>query len=277
VGFLSLFLYPLVASIYYSLTRYDLLTPPWFVGLENYRQLFADKLVRKALYNTAYLSWCIVPLNNLAGLVLALLLDTRLRLQSFFRTIFYLPSLVPVVALSVMWRYILDPNFGLLNGILAAMGLPGQGWLSNPHLSKPSLVLISMWGVGGVTILYLAALQGVPVSLYEAARIDGASQRHCIWHITIPMISPTILFCVITGLIGTFQYFTQAYMLTPWGGAAYSTLTYAVYLFENAFSWMRMGYASAMAWVLFGVTSVLTLLLFRTSARWVYYGYGSDR
>ena len=274
IGFLWFYAYPLGASIYYSLMRYDLINPVRFVGLENYRRMFADELVWKSLYNTAYISWCIVPLSSVIGLALALLLNQRMRYRALFRTIFYLPTLVPVVALSIMWTFVLDPNFGLLNSVLASLGLPGVGWLTNPQTAKPTLVMMGLWGVGGPTVLYLAALQDVPRSLYEAATIDGANRWQSIWHITIPMVTPTILFVVITGLIGSFQYFTQAYLMTS-GGPAYATLTYTLYLFWNAFRWFKMGYASAMAWILFFIVAALTLLLFRSSARWVYYG-GSD-
>ena len=271
IGFLWFYAYPLVASIYYSMTRYDLLTPERFVGLGNYRKMLDDELVAKSLFNTIYYSLFVVPIGNAISLTLALLLNQGMRYRSVFRTIFYLPTLVPAIALAVMWRFMLDPNFGLFNHILAALGLSGIGWLSNPAWSKPSLIIMSLWGVGGPTVLYLAALQGVPRSLYEAATMDGANRWQSIWNVTVPMITPTILFNLIIGVIGSLQFFTQVYVMTD-GGPAYSTLMYTVYLFNNAFHWFKMGYASALAWILFAIIAGLTLVIFRSSARWVYYG-----
>ncbi len=188
-----------------------------------------------------------------------------------YRTLFYIPSIVPVVASSMIWLWLLNPQYGIINGILYFLfKIPGPGWLSDPAFSKPSLIFMGLWGVGNTALIFLASMQDVPQSLYESAELDGANALVKFRHITIPMISPVILFNVIMGLIGTFQYFTQAYLMTN-GGPADSTLFYALYLYNNAFRYFKMGYASAMAWIMFLIILVLTLITFKISARWVYY------
>lgn len=272
IGFLLFTLYPIVMSFYYSFTSYDVLTPPKWVGLQNYKQmLFNDPLFWKSLYNTLYYTVFSVPLGLIFGLILALLLNMKVKGMSIYRTIYYLPTIVPVVASSVLWLWMFDPQIGIINGFLGFLHISGPGWLIDPNWSKPALILMSLWGIGGSMIIYLAGLQDVPQELYESVEIDGGTWWHKLRYITVPMISPVIFFNLIMGFIGSFQYFTQAYVMTS-GGPMDSTLFYSLYLFNNAFRYMHMGYASALAWVLFVIILLATLLIFKTSAKWVYYG-----
>lgn len=277
VGFFVWTAWPILASIYYSLCRFDGIAPPRFLGLLNYTDLlFRDDLFWKSLWNTMYFVVIGLPVSLLWSLGLALLLNLRLRGQSIYRTLAYLPALIPVVAASVIWLWLLNPEIGLINALLAGAGLRGPAWLLSPAWAKPALIIMGLWGAGGTILIYLAALQDVPLHLYEAARIDGAGPARQLWHVTLPMISPVVFFNVVMGLIGSFQYFTQVYVMTsaggrPLGGPQDSTLVYALHLFANGFLNFRMGYASAMAWILFLITLAATALVFRTSARWVYY------
>ena len=281
--------YPVVALLYYSFCRYTALKPPTWVGLSNYSVLMHDKLFLESLYNTAYYTVFAVPLGIIVAFALAVLLNAKVKGLAFFRTIFYIPSIVPVVASSVLWLWILNPDYGLINlsiegfghalqwvcghlGIHFA-GFTGPGWLSSPTWSKPALILMSAWGVGGTTVIYLAGLQDVPQDLYEAASLDGATGWQKTRHITVPFMSPYIFFTAVMGIIGSTQYFTQAWVMTGGtGGPANSTMFFAMYLFQNAFQMFKMGYACAMAWLLFIVILVATLLIFKSSARFVYYG-----
>ena len=272
VGFLVFTLYPFVSSIYYSLTSYDVISPPEFIGLENYSNMLVDPLVRKALYNTFYYAVFFIPLSTIWGICVALMLNLKVRGMTVYRTLFYIPSIVPIVASSMVWLWLLNPQYGIINGLIYLLfRIPGPGWITDPRLSKSSLILMGLWGIGQTALIYLASLQDVPESLYESAELDGANAFQKIIHVTIPMISPVILFNVIMGLIGTFQYFTQAYIMTS-GGPADSTLFYALYLYNSAFRFFKMGYASAMAWLMFLVIFGLTVLTFSLSSRWVYYG-----
>lgn len=236
----------------------------------NYRALLNDELFAISVYNTLYYTALYIPFSLLLGIGMALLLNAKVKGIALYRTIYYLPTLVPTVAASILWLQILDPSYGLINNILQMIGIKGPGWLADPRWSKPALVLMSFWGIGGTVIIYLAGLQDVPIELYEVAELDGASGWQKTRHITIPMITPVILYNLIIGVIGALQYFTQAYVMTS-GGPANSTLFYSLYLFRNAFQFFHMGYASAMAWILFVITMVCTLLILKSSARWVYY------
>lgn len=272
-GFLTLTLYPIVASLYYSFCEYRVLAPPRWVGLRNYIELFTDHdYFLPSLANTAFM-FIELPIALMISVAVALLLNQKLRGMALFRTLYYLPSVVPTVAASILWLWLLNPEYGLINKTLEWLHLPTTEWLQSPLWSKPAFIVLDLWMIGGGIVIYLAALQGVPDHLYEAAELDGASPFRKTWHITLPSISPVIFFNLILGIIGTFQYFTQAFLMTgvPPGGPANSTLFYALYLFQNAFTYFRMGYASAMAWVLFLLTLGATLLVFRSSARWVYY------
>ncbi len=277
-GFLVFTLYPILASLYLSFCEYRVLSPPRWVGLRNYAELFTDgDYFLPSLKNTIFM-FLELPLALVLSLGIALLLNQKLKGMALFRTLIYLPSVVPTVATSILWLWLLNPQYGLINKGLEFLHLPGLEWLQSPTWSKPAFILLDLWAVGGGMVIYLAALQGVPQHLYEAAELDGASAWRRTWHVTLPSISPVIFFNLVLGVIGTFQYFTQTFLMTappgtsiaP-GGPANSTLFYALYLFENAFSFFRMGYACAMAWVLFLLTLAATLLVFKTSARWVYY------
>jgi len=271
LGFMALGLYPIGASFYYSLTSYSVLSPGKFVGLGNYRyMLFEDKLFWVSLYNTLYFTVLSVGLGTLSAIILAVLLNLKVRGMAVYRTIYYLPSVVPVVASSVVWLWLFNPQYGIINSVLYYLGFPSVGWFADPVWAKPALVIMSLWGVGGAVVIYLAALQDVPQEYYEAAALDGANSLQQFRSITIAMISPAILFNVVTGLIGAFQYFTQAYVMTR-GGPADSTLFYSLYLYYNAFSYFRMGYASALAWVLFAIILLATLAVFRTTLSRVHY------
>lgn len=271
---------PILFSFFMSFCEYDIFSPPKWVGLKNYVDMFAnDKLFYKSLYNTVFMAIGI-PLGMGVSLGLAMLLSYEIKGMAVYRTFFYLPAIVPAVAASILWRWIFNPQEGILNSLLAkvhlagvvsrALGVDNLAWLQNEHLSKPALILMGLWGAGAGMIIWLAGLKGIPVHLYEAAELDGAGRFRRFWHVTLPMLSPYILFNLIMGLIGTFQVFTQAYIMTQ-GGPLDSTLFYAYALFNNAFRYMKMGYASAMAWVLFAIILVLTLIQLRLSSLWVHY------
>jgi multiple sugar transport system permease protein len=274
VGFLAFTLYPLIASIYYSVCQYNVIKPPVFIGLENFRALFTeDPLFWKALYNTLFFTAFSVPLGLCFSIGLAMLLNQKLRVMSVYRTIFFLPTIVPIVASAVLWLWVLNPESGLINGLIRQfLGVDGPGWIANERWSKPSLILMSLWGVGGAMVIFLAGLAEVPQSLYEVADIDGAGRWAKFRHVTLPMLTPTILFNLVMGLIGAFQYFTQVYVMTGGkGGPVDSTMLYALYLYRNSFYYLRMGYASAMAWLLFMVILAATLAVLASSKKWVHY------
>lgn len=271
VGLVVFTLYPIIASFYYSFTDYSVLEPARWVGLDNYGDLLtANPLFYRAVTNTMYYALLSIPLNILLSILIALLLNLNVRGMAIYRTVFFLPSIVPEVAAAMLWAWILNPQFGLANAILRFFHMPTLGWLSDPAWSKPSLVLMGMWGIGGSMIIFLAALQDIPQHLYEAAELDGAGTVRKTWHVTIPMLTPTIFFNLVLGVIGAFQSFTTVYVLTG-GGPVDSTLFYALLLYRNAFSYFKMGYASAMAWLLFVFVLAITLIIFKTSGRWVYY------
>ncbi|MBW7863595.1 MAG: extracellular solute-binding protein [Candidatus Hydrogenedentes bacterium] len=261
---------PLLFSLIMSFCDYDVLSPPRFVGLRNYQEMFFnDPLFYKSLWNTLYMALGI-PLGMAISLGIALLLSAETRGMAAYRTLFYLPAIMPAVAASLLWIWIFNPQEGVLNAALAQIGITGPAWLQNELWSKPALILMTLWGAGGGMIIWLAGLKGIPRHLYEAAELDGAGPVRRFFSITLPMLSPYILFNAVMGLIGTFQIFTQAFIMTR-GGPLDSTLFYAYALFNNAFRYMRMGYASAMAWVLFAIVLALTVVQLRLSKHWVYY------
>ncbi|MDK2991986.1 MAG: multiple sugar transport system permease protein [Clostridiales bacterium] len=276
LGFFIFMAWPIADSFYLSFTSYNMLQPPKWIGLLNYKILFGqDKLFPISLYNTLYYVVFSLPISIILGILIAVLMNQKVAGIKLFRTIYYLPNVVSAVAVSLLWQWIFDPNFGLVNTFLAQLGIEGPGWLMDERWSKPAIVIMSLWGVGGSMIIYLAGLQDIPVSLYEAATIDGANSWSQFWKITLPMLSPTIFFNLITGIIGGFQVFTQAYIMTG-GGPVNSTLFYALYLYRKAFQDTQMGYASAMAWILLVITLLLTLLVLKTSNKWVYYESGEQ-
>lgn len=280
LGFLFFTLYPMVASLFYSFTIYHIRQPLEWAGIANYSNLISDKLFWKALSNTAYMVAVGVPLSLLLSFLFALLLNIKIKGQSIYRVIYFLPSIVPTVASTMLWLWILNPSTGVLNSILGAIGIDGPNWLRDPNWSKPSLILLLLWGTGGTIVIYLSGLQDVPTSLLEAAELDGANWWGRLWNITIPMVSPITVFNLITGVIGMFQYFAQAYVFAfsqstsgagTIGAPLNSTLFYSVYLYQAGFIFLKMGYASAMAWILFIIILLCTILLLKLSNRWTYY------
>jgi multiple sugar transport system permease protein len=270
-GFLAFTLYPLASSLYYSFTRYDVLRPAKFVGFQNFVEIFTkDDLFRVVLGNTLYFVLVGVPAAFVTAFLLANLLNTDIWARSVYRTIFYLPAITPAVASVMVWLWIYNTQYGLINSFLAANGRQVIPWLSSPALAKPALIIVQCWAQGTAIVIFLAALQDVPRSLYDAALVDGANALRRFWHVTIPMCTPAMLFVLLTGLIFTFQSFTLPWLLTG-GGPNNSTELYSVYLYRNAFVFFKMGYASALAWVLFLIIVVFSITVFRTSARWVYY------
>jgi len=271
IGFGIFNLYAIIAAIYYSFCDYSIIEPPKWIGIGNYLELFLkDELVPTVFYNTLYYTAFAVPLGMAMAFFLAVLLNQKIRGISWFRAIFYVPSVVPAVASSILWLWIFRPRDGLLNIILGLFGINGPNWLASLEWSKPALIIMSAWGVGGSMLIFLAGLQDVPRQLYEAAEIDGATGWVKFWKITIPMMTPTIFFVLITGVISSFQVFTAAYIMTG-GGPGNSTMFYVLYLFNRAFRDFRMGYASALALILFLVIFVISLILLSTSEKWVYY------
>lgn len=273
VGFLAFVAGPTVASLFLSFANYDIVHVPTFVGLQNYTRAFAgDPQFWPSLLKTFYFAGAYVPLTIAASLMLALFLNRSFRGISFFRAIYFLPSLVPVVATTVIWVWILNPQVGLVNYLLGLIGITGPGWLGTVEWAIPSLILLSLWrSAGGETMLiFLAGLQGVPRELYEAAGLDGAGGWQRFRHVTVPLISPTILFNLILGIIGGLKVFTTAFVATQ-GGPAYATWFYALNIYAQAFQFFQMGYASCLAWIFLVVVLILTYLQFRTSSRWVYY------
>ena len=272
LGFLLFYFGPMIASFWLSLTNYSVLLPTRFMGISNYSAMFEDNLLGISIWNTAYYAALAVPTSMAAGLGLAMVLNRGdLRGRSFLRSAFYVPAIMPLVAVSILWIWLLQPRFGLINTLLYFLSIKGPNWLGDPAWSKPGLVIMNLTGVGINMVIFLAALQGVPAHLYEAAELDGANRLRKFWHVTIPMISPAIFFVVVIGFINSFQVFTQAYIMTE-GGPADSTLFYVLYLYRHAFNYFKMGYASAMAWLLFVVIVALTYIQFRLSLRWVHYG-----
>jgi multiple sugar transport system permease protein len=272
IGFCVFLAYPLLASIYYSFCDYSVLRPPVWIGADNYKSLLRDDLFWKSLSNTGIYAFMALPLSAIVALSLALLLNAKARGMAFYRTIFFLPSLVPMVSLAMLWLWIFNGEYGVLNMALAKLHLPTPSWLSDPAWSKPAMVLMSMWGAGNAMVIYLAGLQDVPQPLYEAAELDGAGWWARTRHVTLPMISPVILFNMIMGIIGTLQVFTVPYIMFPNGQPARSTYFYVMYLYDNAFVYHKMGYACAMGWIMFLIILGLTMLSLKLSERHVHYG-----
>jgi len=291
VGFAALVVYPFIASLVWSFDSYDMLSPPAYVGAANYQRL-ADELLSgqrfgQAVWNTAYFALLSVPLSIVLGVALAVMLSWNVRGRAFYRTVFFLPAVVPAVASSILWMWLLDPQAGLVNYLLSLVGLPTPGWFNSTAEaawlpgwftggggvgSKDALTLMSLWGVGNFMIIYLAAIGDIPAQLYEAAELDGAGPVRRFWHVTLPMLSPVIFFNLVMGLIHAVQAFTQVYIVSEGQGApAGSMLMLSLYVFLSAFKYLEMGYASAIAWTMFVLVVVVTWALFRSSRYWVYY------
>ncbi len=272
IGFCVFLLYPLLASIYYSFCDYSVLRKPVLIGPANYSELWHDEVFWITLWNTLVYAAMALPLGLVVALSLALLLNTKVRGMAFYRAIFFVPSLLPSVSLAVLWLWVFNGEHGILNEALQHLGFKGPNWLGDPAWSKPALVLMGAWGAGQAMVIYLAGLQDVPQPLYEAAEIDGAGWWAKTWHVTLPMLSPVILFNLIMGIIGTLQVFTVPYVMFPGGSPARSTYFYTMYLFDNAFIYHKMGFACAMGWIMFVIILVLTRISLKISERHVHYG-----
>jgi multiple sugar transport system permease protein len=273
LGFLIFNLGPLLYSLAMSFMDYGVVTAPRFIGLENWRVIFSfkeDPLIWQSLKVTTYYALGSVGLGVACALLVALLMNQRIFGIYVFRTIYYMPSVISGVPVALLWMWIFNPTYGVLNTALAWFGIRGPEWLFDPVWVIPAFIVMSLWGIGGAMVIYLAALQGIPQHLYEAAELDGANVFAKFRHVTLPMLSPVIFFNVILSIIGSFQAFTQAFIMTQ-GGPANASLFYVLYLYRNAFQYFKMGYASAMAWLLLVIIMVLTLLVFRSSPLWVYY------
>jgi multiple sugar transport system permease protein len=280
LGFVFFTLGPMLASVYLSLTEYTMIQPPRFIGLSNYTRLVTDRLFWKSLGNTAYYAVIFVPLSIAGSLCLALLLNQPFRGRTFFRAVYFLPSITPVVATGLIWIFFFSPTMGVMNYLLSFVGIPPLGWLNSTTWSKPALIIIALWSAvgGGNMLIFLAGLQGVPLELQEAAEMDGANAWHKFCRVTLPLLTPTIFFALILGVIGALQQFTLAYVVTAGGaqtrvvgGPAYSTLFYVLNLYNYAFDFIEMGYGSALAWVFFLIILALTYVQLRSARMWVYY------
>jgi multiple sugar transport system permease protein len=269
IGFLAFTVGPLLGSMGISFTRYEITGTFEFIGLDNYTRMVVDRYFWQSLKVTVQFLFS-VPMRLVFGFLLALLLNQKLRGISLFRTLYYLPSVTAGVAVSLLWIGIFNPRIGVINVLLEKVGITGPTWLGSEEWAMPALIVMSLWGVGGSMLIYLGALQGVPTELYEAATLDGAGALRRVLSITIPMVTPVLLLNLIMGVIGSFQSFTTAYVMTD-GGPNYATLFYVLYLYKHAFVWYDMGYAAALSWVLFLIILVLTYVILSSSERWVYY------
>jgi multiple sugar transport system permease protein len=270
IGFVLFTAGPMLASVYLSMTRWDIISPARFIGFQNYQRMFnQDPLFYQSLSVTARYTFMSVPLHLVLGFILALLLNTNAPGRNFFRAAFYLPSVLPLVASAVLFSWIFNPEFGLLNFALALVGIQGPGWLTSEEWALPAIVIMNLQFIGFTMVIMLAALQRVPKELVEAAQLDGAGSLQVFRHVTLPVVSSVFLLVIIININNSFQTFTQAFVMTG-GGPANATLFYMLHLYNNAFSYFRMGYASALAWILFLIIVIFTLMQFRLSRLWVY-------
>jgi multiple sugar transport system permease protein len=276
IGFVVFLVGPMVASLALSFTNWQLISAPRWIGLQNYVDMFSnDDLIPTSVLNTAFYAFISTPLYALFGLLLALVLSLNLKGVRAFRTVYFLPSITPVVASTLLWLLIFQPDFGLANYVLHGVGLRKQSWLFDPYESKPTLIFMYLWGIGGSLPIFLAGLKGIPREMYEAALIDGAGKLASLRFVTLPLLSPVVFFIVITGFIGGFQVFTVAYIATA-GGPSNTTMFFVLYLYNNAFQFFKMGYASAMAWLLFVIVLAFTSIQFAVARRLVYYEDSRD-
>ena len=272
IGFLIFFVAPIIASFVLSFTTWNIVGSPQWVGLQNYQDIFADARFFKSVQVTITYAVFYLPLEVICGIGLAVLMNQKLRGIGIFRTLYYMPYVVPQVAAALVWVWMLNARYGVVKTIRSAFGATGPNWLGNPRYVLPSMILIALWGVGGSSIIYLAGLQNIPQSLYEAATVDGANRIQQFFRLTLPLLSPTIFFQVVLGLIGVFQTFTPAYIAAGAnGGPLQSGLFYMLYIYNKGFVTLRMGYASALAWLLTAFILVVTILVLRSSRYWVYY------
>ncbi|HXF63337.1 MAG TPA: sugar ABC transporter permease [Caldilineaceae bacterium] len=278
IGLTAFWIYPTVASAYYSFTKFNGVQSPQWIGLQNYIQMFtSDSNFWDAVYNTVFFAAVSIPLAIIISFALAMLLNAKIKGQVVYRTIYFLPTLVPEVALALVWVYLFTPGTGLINVPFDWLGVRGPCWLACPQWARQTIVLLALWIIGQQVVLYLAGLQDVPQDLYDAADVDGANRWHKFRNVTVPMMTPVVFFHLVTSVIGALQFFTVPYIMTGGTGApGNSTLFYSIYLYKNGFQYFEMGYASAMAWLLFTVTLLITLVIFRTSRLWVFYAGGEQ-
>ncbi len=272
LGFSVFLAYPLAASVYYSFTDYSVLREPVFIGAQNYSDLMRDELFWKTLENTLVFALLALPASLVVSVGIALLLNSRVKGMAFYRTAVYIPSLVPMIALAMIWLWMFNGERGLVNELLGGVGIKAPNWIGDPSWSKPALALIALWGIGNAVVIYLAGLQDVPQSLYESAELDGATPWKKTRFVTLPMISPVIQFNLIMGIIAALQIFAVPYVMFPNGSPARSTYFYTMYLFDNAFRYQKMGYACAMGWILFLLIFALTMIALRATEKRVHYG-----
>jgi len=274
LGFIIFTVGPMLASLVIGLYRTDFLTETTYVGLKWYRNVFTDSLVRKALINTAIYSFSVVPINTMLALLIAVMLNQGIKFQSFWRTVYYLPSIVSGVAVALLWRWLYQPDIGLFNSILGPIlkpfGLLPPRWIFSEEWALPSIIIMAFWGAGGAMLIYLAGLRGIPTSLYEAAEIDGAGSVRRFFAITLPLLTPTIFFNVVLNIIGSWQVFTQALVMTR-GGPNNATLTMVLQIYRTGFENFYFGYASAQAWLLFLIVLIFVVLALRSASSWVHY------
>lgn len=275
IGFIVFALYPILASLYYSFTDYDIISSPHFIGLDNYKELFEDELFYKSIVVTLKYTLISVPLGLFLSLIFAMLINMKIPARGFFRTAMYFPSMVSGVSMSLLWFWIFNPEVGVFNYILSWFGVKGPAWFLDENFAIWALIIMTFWGVGAGMIIFLAGLQGVPSSLLEAAKLDGAGRWKTFWNVTFPMISPVFLFQLIMSVIESFQVFTQAYVMTQ-GGPNYSTRFYVYNVYVSAFKDFRLGYASAMAWLLLLAILIITVIIMKSSNRFVYYEGGRE-
>jgi multiple sugar transport system permease protein len=280
IGFLVFGLYPVALSLYYSFTNFNILQHPHWIAFQNYTTMFHDPLFWTSVYNTLYITVIGVPLSIILGIAAAVLLNQKVKGMGIFRTLIYLPTIVPPVAVAIVWLFILNPDYGLLNAGLAWFHLPQPGWLASPIFAKPSMLFMILWQSGQVIVIMLAGLQDIPKDMYESAMIDGAGFWVILRRIMLPMLSPVIFYNIVMGIVNFMNFFTQAFVVTSktnLGAPLNSTMFYPLYIYQNAFGYLKMGYASAMAWGLLVITLVLTFLVFGVGNRSVYYGGDQDR
>ncbi len=270
IGLLVFLLGPIVASAFLSFTEYNILNDPRWIGMRNYTKLFQDDLFWQALRVSVIYAVVSVPLGLALSLFAAILLNQKFRGVTALRAIYYMPSIISGVAVAMLWRWLFNSQFGMINILLGYVGIQGPMWLTDERWALPAVIIASLWGLGGAMLIFLAGLQGIPGELYEAAEIDGANHVSQFRHITLPMISHVTFFNLVLGIIGALQLFTDAYVMTG-GGPNNATLFLSLYLYRNAFLYLNMGYASAMAWIIFAIVLVLTLVVFKSSPLWVYY------
>jgi len=270
LGFVLWFLIPALTSLWLVFQNWNMIAPAKFIGFDNFKRIVSDSLFWQSLKVTTVYTIVSVPLSLALAFLLALLLNAKVRGIAVFRTLYYLPSIVPAVANAVLWAWILNSEFGLLNALLRSIGLPKVLWLQEPEWALPALILMSLWGLGGAMVIFLAGLQGIPNEFYEAAEIDGAGPWAKLWSVTVPLMSPVTFFNLVMGIIGTFQIFTAGYLITN-GGPQNATLFYVLYLYRNGFLYLDMGYAAALAWVLFFIIMMLTAFVFKGVGSRVYY------